>query len=120
MEWNQKPHRYTVDVPPPLVPIIEARRLHVPYPSVSKYFFWMAIYDAFLRKPHRFTPWLMRQPEEIQREFFETLISDPNTPTPGSWMETRIREEAIRLIESGAVDDIVIRRAKLLREFLAI
>ncbi len=115
--WQQKPHRFTVDIPEPLVPLIKARKNSVPYESVNKYIFWTLVYEITLRKPHRFTPWLMRQSEERQQEFFEELIRtfDDTTNTPGSWMESRIREEAISLITSGEVDDLVLERADKIR-----
>lgn len=119
MDWNQKPHRYTVDFPEPLVPLIEARKNSVPYPSVSKYIFWTVVYELFLRKPHRLTPWIMQQPEPKQQEIFEDLIKNFDTmKSPGSWMETRIKEKAIDLIKSGEVDNLVIQRARQLNALL--
>lgn len=117
INWNQKPHRYTVDVPEPLVPLVDARKNSVPYPSVSKYIYWTIIYEMTLQKPHRLTPWLMRQPENIQHDFYEELIrnfGNPDAPRPGSWMERRIREEAFLLVKSGEVDSAVIARAEAL------
>lgn len=114
-DWSQKPHRYTVDFEEPLVPLIQARKNSVPYPSVSKYIYWTVIYELTLQKPHRLTPWLMRQPTTIQHDYYEELIrnfGDASAPRPGSWMEKRIREEALALIKSGAIDEVVIARAE--------
>lgn len=94
--------------------MVEARKNSVPYPSVSKYIYWTIIYEMTLQKPHRLTPWLMRQPPSVQCDYYETLIADFGKPIqrPGSWMEHRIREEALALIQSGAVDAQVIARAE--------
>lgn len=103
-----------MEVPEPLVPLVEARKESEQYPSVSRYMFWSSIYDITLQKPHRFTPWLMRQPTTTQHDYFESLIDNFGKETwrPGSWMENRIREEALKLIKSGAIDDVVIARAE--------
>ena len=113
-DWSRKWHRYTVDVPEPLIPLVEARKNSVPYPSVSKYIYWTIIYEMTLQKPHRLTPWLMRQSPAIQHDYYEDLIKNfgKDVTRPGSWMETRIREEALALIKSGAVDAVVIARAE--------
>ena len=116
-KWSDNWHRFTVEIPEPLIPLVNARKNSVPYPSVSKYMFWTTIYDMTLRKEHRFTPWLMRQSDKKQHEYFQYLIDHfDDDKTPGSWMETRIREEAVALIERGEVDDLVMKRAEKLRK----
>lgn len=117
MDWNQKPHRFTFEIPEPVAPLIEARRTYLTYPSVSKYLTWTIVYDLFVRKPHRFSLWVMRQSERKQQDVLESLIEHFDSPkTPGGYFETRIREEAISMIESGEMDDLVLKRAAVLRE----
>lgn len=119
IDWSQNWHRYTVEIPIPLMPLLEERRKSVPYPSVSKYFFWMFIYDLTADKPHRFTPDLMRKTAKRQHEYFELLIAGKHK-APGGWMDTFIRNEAIAAIQRGDVDDAVRERAEKLAKLDAI
>lgn len=112
MDWNKSPRRFTIDVPEPFVPLIEQRRREMLYPSVSKYAWWTIFYDIFLRKPHRFTSWLLRQSGEKQQQVLEAVIENFDSPNkPGSWYEAHARERAVELIESGELDGAVKARA---------
>lgn len=66
--------------------------------SLSAYFYWLGLYDVFLRKTHKFTPWLSRQAEERQIEAVQMIVETfDSKDKPRGLYEALVEEETHRI-----------------------
>jgi hypothetical protein len=78
-----------------LIPLWDKRVEEEGYGSRSEYFFSAGLFDLTCRRKHKMTPWLLKQPLDVQEKHVRTIINDFDKPKEiAGWIDHRIEAAA--------------------------